>query len=176
MAFAFLVETGVGLAEANSYASVEFADTYLSINVQQFAAWDALSPTEKQHLLARASQYLDRMIRWNGTKVVEDSGLRWPRAEVYNTDCYLIPDTVIPRELMEAAVELATYFNQQDLTRRVAGSGELEELHVDVIELHYSEAPEQEVVPAWVLALIDGLGVLKTKPGRANRFRKIVRT
>lgn len=175
MAFTFTVEDGTGVAGANSYTTVDFADTYISINSQQQPTWDALSTQAKEHLLARATQYLDRMIQWKGEKTIEDSALRWPRAGVYDTDGILIADDVIPRVLQEATAEVAVYFVTQDLTRSAGGGGELEELHVDVIELHWRDSPPDEQVPSWILALIDCLGWLKEKPGRGTRFKTIKR-
>lgn len=175
MAFAFVVEDGTGVEDANSYTTVAFADTYISINAQQSPLWDALAPEAKEHLLARATQFLDRMIQWKGEKTIEDSPLRWPRSGVYDTDHILIPDNVIPRVLQEATAELAIYFISQDLTRSAGGGGELDELHVDVIELHWKDSPPNELIPSWILALIDCLGWLKDNPGRGTRFKRIAR-
>lgn len=51
----FTVETGEGLDNANSYASIEFADSYLNSD------W-AVGSDEKQNALVAATEYLD--LRW----------------------------------------------------------------------------------------------------------------
>lgn len=175
MAFTFVIETGLALSDANSFTSVEFADDYVDTNIHISADWLALEEGTKQRLLVRASLYLSRMILWEGTRIDEDSGLPWPRAGVYNIDGFLVDEDVIPIELQQATVELAVHFMSGDLASTASTTSALEEIVVDVIELKYADPVDPEIVPNFVLALIDGLGVLRPKPGRSN-FKKIRRT
>jgi hypothetical protein len=59
MTFQFVVETGDADPAANSYASVEFADDYISTNAFVSAQWETLDDDDKEKYLVRASKYLD---------------------------------------------------------------------------------------------------------------------
>lgn len=55
---AFLVEDGTGLADANSYTSVEFADAYFA--ERNITAWAAIATTDlKQGYLVQATDYIN---------------------------------------------------------------------------------------------------------------------
>lgn len=178
MAFQFVVETGVGDPDANSYASVEFADDYVSMNAFASTQWDLLETEDKEKLLARASLILDKRIKWAGDRVDSDSGLRWPRAGVYDADGFIIPDDVIPDELVEATVEFATYLMTTDWTAdTLVRSGALTKVKVDVIELEYEENASaksvRNILPDTILAMLEHLGVVPR--AGATAFKKIVR-
>lgn len=172
MALAFVVETGDADPDATSYVSVEFADDYIGVNIHASADWLALDTGDRENLLMRSSKYLDRMVRWEGERVDEDSGLRWPRSGVYDIDNFLIPDDVIPEALQEATAELAAYLMSSDWTQLESGRG-LKEIQVDVIELKFETDFTRGSIPAHVMAILEGLGDINT--GRRPAFKKIVR-
>lgn len=172
MAFNFVVETGEGNPDANSYASVEFADDYVVMNPFASAQWALLDREEKEHLLARASLIIDRRVKWAGERVHRDSGLRWPRAGVLDEDGFLIPDDEIPDALIEATVEFATYLMSEDWTQSSGTSG-FKEIKVDVIELVIDETKTRSALPDTVMAMLDFLGAVDS--GRRPAFKKIVR-
>lgn len=172
MAFSFVVETGVGDADANSYCDLEFADEYIYANIHASDTWTALDDEDKQRLLVRSSKYLDRMVQWAGERVEEDSGLRWPRAGVVNSDGFVIHDDVIPPQLKEAVCELASYLMTDDWTAP-QGSRGMREIQVDVIELKFDSEFVRGSMPDVVMEILDGLGVIKT--GKRPAFKKIIR-
>lgn len=172
MAFTFIVETGVGDSDATSYVDVEFADDYIEANIHASAAWLALEEEDKQRLLVRASKYLDRMVVWNGERVDQDSGLRWPRAGVYDADNFIIADDTIPEALKEATAELASYLMNDDWTAP-QGSRGLKEIQVDVIELKFDDTFVRGSMPDFIMEILAGLGTVKT--GRRPGFKKIIR-
>lgn len=177
MAFNFIVEIGEADPDANSYASVEFADDYVEANVHASEEWLDLEEEQKQRLLARSSQVLDIRFNWNGQRIDPESGLKWPRANCYDQDGYLIPDDVIPRVVKQATVEFAVYLMRSDWTVPGAdgGSGEFSEIKVDVIQVKFKDNGQREgVMPEFLLAMLEGLGEAKT--GRRPGFKRIVRS
>ena len=175
MAFVFVVETGDCDPDANSYASVDFADDYISTNASVAADWAALTDDEKEKYLVRASKYLDRMVQWNGDRVDDESGLRWPRSGAYDADGFEIPDNVIPEVLQEAVCELASLLaTGTDWTQPQDGRG-LKELKVDVIELAYDvDTATRASLPDYVIQMLSDLGSVTT--GRRPAFKKIIRS
>ena len=100
---AFTVEDGTGVANANSYASVEFADAYFADRGN--AVWAAIAdPADKQGYLVRATDYIENIYarRFIGDMVSTAQALSWPRV---NADPYT--SNVIPLTLQKAAVEYA---------------------------------------------------------------------
>lgn len=103
---AFTVEDGTGKADANSYASVEFADAYFTDRA--ITAWTGASGV-KQSALIRATDYIDQ--RWGsrfvGSKQFPDTpqALEFPRIG-YDRNGVELDDT-IPVVLKKACAEYA---------------------------------------------------------------------
>lgn len=98
---AFTVEDGSGLASANAYCSVAFADTYH----EQFGnpvGWTGLSTAQKQDAIRTATRAADDRYgsRWNGVRAVPDTqSLDWPRSYVIDRDGNDVASTSIPASL-----------------------------------------------------------------------------
>lgn len=85
---AFVVEDGTGLESANSYASVEFADSYFS-ETGRTAQWGNDTPS-KQIAAILATQYMDLifgefLIGYRAIKTPMQS-LQFPRIEAYDSE------------------------------------------------------------------------------------------
>jgi hypothetical protein len=93
---AFIVEDGTGVPDANSYASVEFADAYF--NDRGIAAWEGTAE-QKQGWLVQATDYADTRFgeRWIGVPAYEDQGLHFPVKDM----------TGMPVNLLKAIAEYA---------------------------------------------------------------------
>jgi hypothetical protein len=91
---------------AESYGSVADADSYFSD--RGMAAWAALSTTQKEQALRRATEFLDRYYgdRWLGEKTTQPQALDWPRVGV-TEDGWLISSEEIPRRVQRATFEAA---------------------------------------------------------------------
>lgn len=102
---ALIVETGLGVATANSYATVATADAYhLGIN----PAWASGAPAAKEAALIRATRALDATYDFAGLRSFPRSqALLWPRADTYDTDDYPYPANELPRPLVNASCEAA---------------------------------------------------------------------
>lgn len=95
------VETGAGLADAESYISVADAATYLAaVNA---TTWASASSTQKEAALRRATQYLDTQYQWRGDPLTLTQALEWPRVLVVDGRTYEWP----VRQIREACAELA---------------------------------------------------------------------
>lgn len=111
-----IVETGAGLLDAESYASVEQADAYHA--KRRTAAWAALDESEKESLLVKATEYMvgQYRARWKGRRRIPSQALDWPRydVELEDVDTYLAWD-VVPVEIQNACAILALQAKSGDL-------------------------------------------------------------
>lgn len=74
---AFVVEDGTGLPNANSYASVEFADAYFA--ERGITTWTG-TPEAKQSALILGTDYIEVMpASWDGCPTTEVQALKFPR-------------------------------------------------------------------------------------------------
>jgi len=102
----FTVEDGTGLAGANSYIDLTFADTYHED--RQNLSWSAATQAIRQGALIRASEYVDKRfgLRFKGFKSSSTQGLEWPRIGALDADDYLLNGVDdVPRQLQKAVAE-----------------------------------------------------------------------
>ncbi|AKJ28834.1 DnaT-like ssDNA-binding protein [Caldimonas brevitalea] len=113
---ALVTEDGTGRADAESYCSVAFADTYHDARGRA-ATWTALQLDVKERCLRLATDYMLQAYReaWAGQRATFDQALDWPRAWVPKKDApsgyashaaYYASDAV-PVEVQKACAELA---------------------------------------------------------------------
>lgn len=77
MAVTLVVEDGTGIEGANSYIPVLFADTYNENRGR--SSWAPLTDEVKSIALIKATEALDALYPWIGTKSTRIQGLQWPR-------------------------------------------------------------------------------------------------
>ena len=75
-----IVEDGTGLPNADSYVSIEFADSYFS--ARGVTDWTALTQAKKEVALICATDYIDNVFQWYGKKQFEGQSLRFPRVNI----------------------------------------------------------------------------------------------
>lgn len=168
---AIVVEDGSGLSNSNSYISVADADTYLTYNDHIIATWTALSTTEKENALIRATMYLDRYMNWNGYKVNSENALRWPRSNVKDLDGFYFSISEIPEQVQRAVAELGYLLSQSDLDDDPASKG-ISEVTVDVIRVKFDKTDRSGPVPSAIRSMLRGLGDCSV----GSRFKKVVRS
>lgn len=114
-----IVETGSGLSNAESFASVAEADTYVAAYTEDDAWLDSLDD-QKERALRLATQAIEAEFasRWKGTRVSESQALSFPRADVY-FDGHTLSGTSIPTSLKRATIELALRFRGDPTTKLV---------------------------------------------------------
>ena len=110
---AFTVETGLGIAGANAYATVAFVDDYQAD--RGATAWEfsdaagtiAITDALKQAAIVRATDHIDRVYgnAFKGYKGTDAQGLHWPRTGAYDPNGYVL--SAIPSQLQKATAEYA---------------------------------------------------------------------
>lgn len=101
-----IVEDGTGLATAESFASVAYADARMT--ALGMTNWAGLSTTEKEQALRRATTYMEQAYRprWKGTRLMRDQALSWPRYGV-RADGWDVPSTAVPIDVANTCADLA---------------------------------------------------------------------
>lgn len=107
-----VVETGEGLPNATSYASIDSADAYHIAYGND--AWFDLSTDEKEVLLRRASRDLDLLLGsvYDSAPLTTTQAFLWPRKEYINTLGNTI--TGLPLLIANATAELALLLTKMD--------------------------------------------------------------
>lgn len=97
-------ETGVGLANSNTYATIAEADAYHTL--RDNTAWTGAAEHNKVAALIRASDYVDRRWRFIGVRKLETQAMQWPREGAADRDGFPLDDEV-PPAIKEATMEYA---------------------------------------------------------------------
>jgi hypothetical protein len=134
---AFVVETGAGLSNANSYASVSAADSYVAD--RGITGWASLSQTIKEQSLVKATDYLEATYRaaWKGNRVSETQALSWPRYNVV-VDDFNFASNVVPLQVVNACIEMAIRASAGETLLADQGQRVRRE-KIDVIEVEYQD-------------------------------------
>jgi len=131
---AMIVEDGTAKDNANSYCSVDDANTYHEKRLHT-DDWDNAITSTKEMALMWATRLLDDLIDWDGWKYTTTQALRWPRTGVVDLDGDDIDHTQIPDFLKNATAEFARCLIAEDRTadpdtkgfkRIVVGSGDVD--------------------------------------------------
>ena len=100
-----IIETGAGLADADSYASVASADARCAS--LGLTAWAALAEASKEIALRKAVQFMaSYRTRWAGRRVYQHQALDWPRYNVV-VDSFIVPSIIVPVDVVNACIDLA---------------------------------------------------------------------
>lgn len=137
-----VVESGAGLANAESYASVDSADTRLA--AMGLTTWAPLLTAEKEQALRRATQYMLQAYRgrWKGTRLLRAQALDWPRYGAC-VDGYSIDSTVVPADVANACIDLAFKAAAGDLNADLTRAVKREK--VGPLETEYESYGSQSV-------------------------------
>jgi hypothetical protein len=100
-----VVETGSIVAGANSYVSVDDANSYFAARTN--LTWAAATPSAKEAALLEACVYLDNVYRFLGIITRSDQRLQWPRQVDWDRSWRTITSYEIPQRLKDAQCELA---------------------------------------------------------------------
>lgn len=162
---AFIVETGAGVANANSYGNVEAATSYAADRGIALSDDDAVV----QKLLILATDYLESF-EYIGVLVSPTQALKWPRKCVEINDA-AFPNNALPTQLVAACYQLVLeQTNGIDIQPTVDRSegGFIIEEKVDVLMTRFSEKigttsePSMPKVDALLRNLIVGIPALRT--------------
>jgi len=102
---ALVVEDGSGLASANGFVAVAYADAYhLLRGNTTWTGADAL----KEAAIVRATFYLSNAYAWQGLRRrSRDQALAWPRVDVFDQEGYAVAFDAVPTEIEQATAEIA---------------------------------------------------------------------
>ena len=127
MSNGLIVEDGTGLSNANSYISIEEADTFHSINIYG-SAWSGYDDARKVSALITATRYIDATFRYKGRRLQTSQLLAFPRVfSLADLDTVDIPreqlDRLVPKGVKDATAILASQTILQNIETRVNTSG-----------------------------------------------------
>lgn len=100
------VEDGTGLADADSYVTVQEADDYADI-FHSDTTWDTLTLVEKEARLKQATRFLDTMVSWASTIKKPTQALAWPRHEFNDREGRVVSEDSVPELIKNAQIDLA---------------------------------------------------------------------
>lgn len=133
-----IVEDGTGIAGADSFATEAAFEAFCEAN--------GLTATgDIEGALVRGSRWLDGEFgaRYPGTRTHgRDQGLGWPRTDACDREGNEIPDDVVPKEIIEAAILAAIreIASQGSLAPDVAGGGAVRREKLGSMEVEYANA------------------------------------
>lgn len=168
-----IVETGTGKPNANSYISLEEADSYFAHKRLNSSTWTATSEANKKIALKMATSVLDHEVQWKGEKRFTNGSLRWPRNYAYDDDGDLIDNSSVPQTVREATAEMALWLLGQDRFTNRSGIG-LKSLRVDVIQLEFDKYDKVDLVPAFIRRMLVEFGDVHTSSG--VKTQKLIRS
>ena len=129
-----IVETGAGVAGANSYVSVETYRAFMLARGIIVSAEDA----DCEAFLLKSMDQLNS-VNYSGSRVNDDQSLPYPRYGVYLSDNRYNEHTNIPNELAAAQMWLANYIENGSDPATLPSAGVLSE-KIDVIEITYKDS------------------------------------
>lgn len=140
---ALVHETGAGLSNAESFASVASADTRMSGFGND--TWATLTTSQKEEALRRATTYMQQAYRarWMGYRQTATQALSWPRNSVVVDGYVVIASDAIPPEVANACIDLAFKAAAGDLNEDLARGVVREK--VGPIETEFDRASPQAV-------------------------------
>lgn len=132
-----IVEDGSSVASANSYVSLEYADTYC-VN-HGYTEWLTQEEYVRKSAVIKAMDYIDSLFPWKGKKMYRDQSLSFPRVNIVDDDGFNRTGE-IPEQLKRAVCEAAFYaYSQTSLYGQIDPSGPLESKKerkkADVVEI-----------------------------------------
>lgn len=136
---AITFNTTVGDAAANSYATVDEADDYLTqarLHVDE--TWTSLTADRKEAALMWAAREVD-LFEFIGCLVdPATQALQWPRSGAYTSDGRTVAEDEIPEVVKNAQAELAYFLVQADPSGIPAGE-QFEKVKVGPIEIELKD-------------------------------------
>lgn len=169
MAVVLVVEDGSGLANANSYVSLEEFNAHHEVNL--FTS-DLLALTDevKTKLVIMATRQVDVLVRWRGEPTYPGvQALRFPRTGVVDADGIEVPDNTIPKYLKAAICEMAAHLNTTNPTEDPDGYG-LESFALEGMEFVFDKTQTKGGIPRNVAPLLKGLA----DPSSGPRTSRVV--
>jgi hypothetical protein len=140
-----------GSATANSYATVEEADTYHEGRL--FSSWADADPDVKISALVMAARLLDATPgAWTGAPTDAVQALGWPRIGMLSRNGFALLETEIPVDLKNAQAEYADQLIASNITAtNDAVAQGISRVKAGPVEVTFKEGLTQETAMAAML-------------------------
>ena len=160
------LDSEVGGASANSYASVADADAYFS---ESFGKGLWTGSTDKEALLITASRSLDQYMSWDGVKSDDAQTMEWPRIGAFDKTGKMYAGDAIPMPVKFATYELAYYMLQNGGLSFQEQS--VDQVKVGSVAVKFTDMSVDSGIPTYVEALVAHIG--STELPSANSVRSV---
>lgn len=156
MPLILIPEDGTGVPNANTYATRAQADEYHEGRLHG-STWTAATPESKDQALVSATRYLDTLT-WEGERISIDQALAWPRTGAV-WDGHEVPDTMLPRPVRDATIELARLLLDSDLQAE-QDSDNVKEIGLgqNAVNIVFKDGSKTRRMPLAIGELLQGLG------------------
>jgi hypothetical protein len=149
-----LPETGDGVAGANTYAALAYANTYHAAHNN--TAWADAENEPKEAALRYVTIWFDGGLKYIGErKFLDPAYLGWPRNCAYDHDGVLY--TGVPERLKMAECEMALAHLTKALNEVLARGGDLSSVWVGPITVSWNEWARADRAYPMVKKLLHGL-------------------
>ena len=136
-----IVENGTGLPNADSYVSIEFADSYFS--ARGVSGWVALTQTQKEQALIKGTDFIDSIYQWYGKKATSEQSLRFPRVNLRDYEGQEIEG--IPNCLKQAVCDASMLSaNGTELFQTKNENGDVVSETITTLSFTYSKSDKSE--------------------------------
>ena len=158
---ALTIETGVGIATADSYISITDANSYFTDRGSP-SDWSGLNDAGKESALRYATAYLDGIYKFVGEVTTTSQSLAWPREGAFDEEGRNLEANVIPQRVKDATCELALLHTTTPLNKSYARGGAIERQKVGPIETSYFSSARSDTWLPIVGQIIRGLATPRT--------------
>lgn len=194
MAVTLVPEDGTGLANANSYASLQEAKDYLEANLYS-DSWNAATDDNKTKALVMSARAIDANFVFEGGRSSTTQSMAWPRAYVENTDIYepgyypatitegLVslgatgylgtywPSNVVPFPIKAAQIELARLLIANDRSKEDPAKGISSLSITGALAITFNAGDRKEILDDNIKALLAPFG----RSRKSGGMKQIVR-
>ena len=162
----FIVEDGTGLANANSFASVDEFKQYWSDRGSDLSAY---ADAQIEQNLVKATQYIDKNFRYIGMKPSSTQALNWPRWYAYSEEGYVYSG--VPKDIISATCE-ASLLSLQGLSLFASSESGIAEKteNVGPVETTYKYQSTQNGRVAYQAVQIYLKDLIRSKSHRIRRY------
>lgn len=138
---------------ANSYISIEDANTYYSYHLYA-SAWDDADLETQIKALIMSTRILDENFQWLGSRTTTTQALGWGRTDV-EYDGEIVDSLTVPKAIQNATAEFTRHLLVADLTDEPDGKG-LNKLEVGSVKLSFDKRDTATVLPTIVQGMLVG--------------------
>ena len=130
-----VVEDGTGIQNANSYVTIEYADSYFQ--ARNSSGWSSLTTAIKESALIQVTDFIDNIFQWYGKKEFENQSLRFPRKNL--TDYEGAEIKGVPDCLKQAVCDAAIITLKSELFQSSEVNGDVVSENITSLSFTYSK-------------------------------------